>query len=141
MVLEAEAVAPEDMELCEEEEDEQPEKVMRLYDSYRQRRPSGAKSAATQLRIRRYLELAEVSEDSALDFWSKNKVQFSMLVPLIQRTLSITASSAPVERVFSHGGIILRPHRARLLDPHQGVVPCPPAVGSESSVRYSHYTS
>ena len=32
------------------------------------------------------------------------------------RTLSVPATSAPVERVFSHGGIIMCPHRAQLSD-------------------------
>ncbi|XP_072020029.1 uncharacterized protein [Amphiura filiformis] len=102
VVLKAEAVGPGDEQVSEDEEVEAPEKVIRLYDSYRQRRASGNKS--------------ELSEDSTLVFWSKNKGQFSKLVPLFQRTLSVIASSAPVERVFSHGGIILRPHRARLGD-------------------------
>ena len=38
------------------------------------------------------------------------------LVPAVQHTLAIPASSAPAERVFSHGGIVLRPHRARMSD-------------------------
>ena len=36
------------------------------------------------------------------------------LFPLAMRTLSVPATSAPVERVFSHGGIIMCPHRAQL---------------------------
>ena len=35
------------------------------------------------------------------------------LFPLAMRTLSVPATSAPVERVFSHSGI-MRPHRAQL---------------------------
>ena len=34
------------------------------------------------------------------------------LANLVKRTLSVLATSAPVKRVFSHGGIVVRPHRS-----------------------------
>ena len=36
--------------------------------------------------------------------------------PLIAKLFCIPATSAPVERVFSQGGIIMRPHRAKMGD-------------------------
>ena len=33
---------------------------------------------------------------------------------LVKQTQCVTATSAPVERVFSHGGIVVRPHRVSL---------------------------
>ena len=38
------------------------------------------------------------------------------LFPLAMRTVSVPATSATVERVFSHGGIIMCPHCAQLSD-------------------------
>jgi len=51
-----------------------------------------------------------------LTFWSANRSRLSKLFPLAMRVLSISASSAPVERVFSHGGLIMRPQHSRLSD-------------------------
>ena len=36
------------------------------------------------------------------------------LFPLFARIFCITASSAPVERVFSQSGLIMRPNRAKM---------------------------
>lgn len=42
--------------------------------------------------------------------------EYSAIRPLISRLFCIPATSAPVERVFSQGGIIMRPHRAKMSD-------------------------
>ena len=40
--------------------------------------------------------------------------KYPSIVNLVKRTLCVPATSAPVERVFSHGGIVVRPHRSSL---------------------------
>lgn len=50
----------------------------------------------------------------ALRYWENNKLKYPALYNLAMKVLTVPAKSAPVERVFSRGGIILRPHRARL---------------------------
>ena len=42
--------------------------------------------------------------------------QFKTLHKLFERVFCTPATSAPVERVFSHGGIFMKPHRARMGD-------------------------
>jgi hypothetical protein len=41
---------------------------------------------------------------------------YALLRLLFSRLFSIPATSAPVERVFSQGSIIMRPHRAKMSD-------------------------
>ena len=51
-----------------------------------------------------------------LSFWQRSQATLSKLYLPAMRALSVPASSAAVERVFSHGGIIMRPHRSRMSD-------------------------
>jgi len=44
--------------------------------------------------------------------WTQNP----LLRPLLAKTFCTPATSAPVERVFSHSGFIMRPHRAKMND-------------------------
>lgn len=81
-----------------------------LFSGYQQKRQKVEESAEAQLL--HYLELC-AGQDS-LQFWCVNKIVFPKLFPIAKRVLGIPASSAPIERVFSHGGIILRPHRSQL---------------------------
>ena len=49
--------------------------------------------------------------------WSDlNCEGFTRLGPFIEQLFCITASFSLVERVFSHDGLFMRPHRARLGD-------------------------
>ena len=54
----------------------------------------------------------EVSDDSALLFKKANIYPY--LNALALRVLCVPASSAPVERVFSTSGFVIRPHRSSL---------------------------
>lgn len=42
--------------------------------------------------------------------------EFADLRPLFCKIFSVPASSAPVERIFSQSGLIMRPHRAKMSD-------------------------
>ena len=66
------------------------------------------------LQLSHYLDIAE--GQNALLFWALNMKTLPSLFRVAIRVLAVPASSAPVERVFSHGGIILRPHRAQMTD-------------------------
>ena len=66
-----------------------------------------------------YITLSEEFEheqSEVLTFSSTSRSRLSKLFPLAMQVLLVTASSAPVERVFSHRGLVMRPHRSRLGD-------------------------
>ena len=55
-------------------------------------------------------------EKNPLNYWALNDVNFPRLAKLAVKFLSLPASSAPVERIFSVGGKLFRPERCRLSD-------------------------
>jgi len=68
--------------------------------------------------------LAKIEDDDddepedCLEFWHNRPKELPSLnkFKLAMKVQSVPATSAPVERVFSHGGIIMRPNRARMGD-------------------------
>jgi hypothetical protein len=55
-------------------------------------------------------------ELDCLSFWNKKRKELPILFKLAMKVHSVPGTSAPIERVFSHGGIFIRPHRARMGD-------------------------
>ena len=58
----------------------------------------------------------EVQEINPIQFWESQRQSMPALAKLAMLVLSVPASSASVEQVVSHGGIIFRPHRQRMND-------------------------
>ena len=94
-----------------------PAKVPRLFAGLtRRRNRSGRSSSSTAAEFDRYLDLCQDQDftDDPLAFWHCHQKSLPRLFILAKQAMSVVASSAPVERVFSTGGIFLRPHRSRL---------------------------
>lgn len=91
-------------------------KFPRLLSRYKaHKKHSSGQDSSVRTQISKYFDAIQDSDtDNALVFWDKNQDRFPQLHKLALKVLSVPASSAPVERVFSRGGIIMRPHRARL---------------------------
>lgn len=108
----------------EEEEDIchiPPPKVPRLLAKYSRHRNKSGGGRSTQedntarSQLTKYLEEVRSSgHQPAMEFWQDKSQKLPALHRLAWKVLSVPASSAPVERVFSRGGIIMRPHRTRL---------------------------
>ena len=67
--------------------------------------------------LARYIELINREDLDADDqFDACFRSEFDKLWPLFSRLWCVPATSAPVERIFSQSGIIMRPHRAKMSD-------------------------
>ena len=66
--------------------------------------------------LRKYLEnINDADFDSDLQALFTGS-QYTAIKPLIEFFFCVPATSAPVERVFSQSGLVMRPHRARMSD-------------------------
>lgn len=97
-------------ETPEGEEELLEEEGVGLYAGYKKRRKRDTMTPEAQLN--NYLSLD--TDQTCLTFWEANKNSLPALYKIAIRALAVPATSAPVERVFSHGGIILRPHHSRM---------------------------
>lgn len=94
--------------------DSPPPKCPRLLSRYKAHKKRGSvQDSSIVTQISKYFDaICDSDTDNALVFWAKNHARFPQLHNLALKVLSVPASSAPVERVYSRGGIIMRPHRA-----------------------------
>jgi hypothetical protein len=113
LILQDAAETEQPVLLVDEEEQEDLGEGEGLFAAYhkRQKKDVGTSPA---LQLSHYLDLAD--GQNALLFWALNMKTLPSLFRMAIRVLAMPASSAPLERVFSHGGIILRPHRAQMTD-------------------------
>lgn len=73
--------------------------------------------ATPQRQLTDYLQAINSESETELTLQAAATAkQYRLLHPLFQRIFCTPASSAPVERVFSQSGIIMRPHRAKMSD-------------------------
>jgi hypothetical protein len=90
----------------------------KLLASYWNKPSTGTNIPSTSLhQLNKYLAMEWTdSDEDCLSFWKQNSTVLDKLFLPALRALSVPASSSAIERVFSQGGIIFRPHRARMSD-------------------------
>jgi hypothetical protein len=98
-----------------------PQKMPKLFANYNRLNAAETTDGRSEISVwdtlNSYLNMSiNGNETDILTFWTQHKAQYNKLIPAVLRILSVPASSAPVERVFSFGGIFLRPNRARMSD-------------------------
>ena len=82
--------------------------------------PGATEPLSVRAAVSYYLEriklLSDVQPEN--DPWETicRDTKLTVLRPLLEKIFSVPATSAPVECVFSHIGLIMRPHRARMSD-------------------------
>ena len=100
-------------------EDASPAKVPRLQAKYQKIRQQSSTSerATPRMELAQFLIDTDYQAMEAAKFWSMEgpgKEKYPSLFKVAKRIFNVPASSAPVERIFSQGGLIMRPLRARL---------------------------
>ena len=88
-----------------------------LFAGYKRRRVTGC--SPVNLQVEQYLDMCDDDEETdltsdCLRFWAARQLRFPLLYKLALQHFSVPASSVTKERVFSHGGIIMRPHHASI---------------------------
>ena len=102
----------------DEDADSEPVTKRRKLFSFMEKSHISKEAKSAQQEIDDYLLAIHTKEEikeGSLEYWKKNGLRFPLLRKLAQQYLSVPATSAPVERVFSTAGKIIRQDRCRLL--------------------------
>lgn len=112
---------PEPSENNDDDDNDDGTKQPDLFARYRlhQRNSRNTSVRSSEDEYQRYIEIQENLSGGKIDafeFWSKHASQLPRLSSYARKVLVTPATSAPVERIFSHGGILMRAHRASMTD-------------------------
>ena len=104
------------------------QKRMKLLDHYGSSESDAAQACSTitaAAEFRKYVELCDSCDGdqlSCLEFWAQHANSLPRLHDIALKALSVPlstpATSASVERVFSSGGMFMRPSKSPTLQPH-----------------------